>query len=107
MPHPPGSRRARYARRVAAGRALRSCDAGFEAGLELGAIEISADEHQPAAARRLGAPRPLQLSIEHHVHAVEYVAPILTLEIEHALHAQDVRSATLQQVRQPVIDLVR
>src|ERR1700674_1792942 len=76
-PHRPGNRRARYARVAAAGRARRSCDAGFEAGLELLAIEIAADENQPAAARCGGAPGPLELTIKHHVHAVKHVAPVL------------------------------
>ena len=33
---------------------------------------------------------PLGLRVEHHVHAVEHLAAILALDVEHALHAEDV-----------------
>ncbi len=54
---------------------------------------------------RDAAPRPFELAVEHHVHAVEDEAAALILEIEHAFHAEDVLALALHQVVQPFVDL--
>src|SRR4029077_5044234 len=80
--------------------------AGGKARQEFVAIELAADEHQLAGARGR-TPGPVGPAIKHHVYAVEYITALVTLDVEHALHAQDVLAAALQQVGQPVIDLAR
>src|SRR5690606_4224030 len=69
-------------------------------------IEVAADEHHLAGTRS-AAPRPVRAAVEHHVHAVEDVAALVALDVQHALHAQDVLAVRLQQPGQPVIDLAR
>src|SRR5690606_1798428 len=81
-----------------------SGDAAQEAGQQFLAVQLAPDEHQLAGARRL-APGTLRTAVEHHVHAVEDVAALVTLDVQHALHAQDVLAMRLQQPGQPVVHL--
>src|SRR4051812_15742345 len=93
----------RPARRARARSAWRgSCHAGLEACLDFLAIELAANEHEAVMARRAG-PRPFELAVEHHVHTVEDVTTIFILEIEHALHAEDVLALALHQVVEPLV----
>src|SRR6187399_3265233 len=79
-------------------------DGGLEAGFELGAIQPAPDEHQAVHARD-GAPWPLGLRVEHHVHAMEYLAAVFTLHVQHTLHAKDVLPAGLEQIVEPLVEL--
>src|SRR5262245_2832428 len=98
-------RRRRRARRARVQRAPRdSCHAGLEARLDFPAIELAPDEHEAVVAGR-AAPRSLELAVEHHVHAVEDVAAVLILEIEDALHAEDVLALALHQIVEPLVEL--
>lgn len=52
------------------------------------------------------APGALEPPVEHHVHTMKHVATILTADVEHAFHPEDVLAPTLQQVREPVVHLL-
>ena len=45
------------------------------------------------------------LRVEHHVHAVEHLATVLALDVQHALHAEDVLAARLEQIVEPLVEL--
>lgn len=85
---------------------MASREAGVEACLELLTVEISANENQGVHAQGARRPRSLQLTIEHHVHAVENISARFALDGDDALHAEDVRAATFEQIREPVVELV-
>jgi len=78
-----------------------------EAGFEFLSIEFATDEYQRILSRHTDGPRTLELPVEHHVYAVKDVATVLALERQNTFHAEDIFAAALQQVRQPIIDLLR
>jgi len=77
----------------------------MEARLELLTIQVSTNEDQGVYALGAHRPRALQLAVEHHVHPVEHVATRLTLDRNDSLHSEDVGTATLEQIGQPIIEL--
>ena len=79
----------------------------MKAGFEFLSIEFATDEHQRILSRHTDGPRTLQLPVEHHVYAVKDVATVLALERQDTFHAEDIFATALQQVRQPIIDLLR
>jgi hypothetical protein len=59
------------------------------------AVELAADEDEPALALLAFLPAALVIALDDHVHALHRVAPGLVAKGEDALHAQDARAARL------------
>src|SRR5262245_36213468 len=88
--------------RVSAAAATSALErAGREAALERLAVELAADEDQLAGARIVLPPGLAPVGVHHHVHGLEDEAPILALDREHALRAQDVGALLLQHAADP------
>ena len=78
--------------------------AGFEAFVEGGAVEVLADEDERIAAGGV-APFAIKLGVEEHVHALEDEALGAAFDREDSLAAVDVVALGLEQAGDPVVEL--
>src|ERR1700730_14029959 len=68
--------------------------------------QLAADEHDPALALLVGAPRALMVAVENHVHALEHETVGIVLEREDTLGAQDAGSFLCHEVLHPREELI-
>ncbi len=78
-------------------------EAGFEGGVEGGAVEVFADENQGVGSGRIG-PFAVKLRVEEHVHALEDEAFVGAFYAEHAFHAVDVGAFGLEELADPFVE---
>mmetsp|Transcript_29950 Transcript_29950/g.75126 ORF Transcript_29950/g.75126 Transcript_29950/m.75126 type:complete len:417 (+) Transcript_29950:116-1366(+) len=93
------------------GRALVASHAALEAALQLLAVEELADEDHLVDALLVSPPGPdgpvlAGAKVDHHVHALEDVLLVRALHAEDALGAVQVGALLLQQLRQPLVELL-
>src|ERR1700738_2993115 len=69
--------------------------------------QLAADEHDPALALLVGAPRALMVAVENHVHTLEHEAIGIVLEREDTLGAQDAGAFLGDEVLHPGKEFVR
>src|SRR3569623_1092431 len=69
--------------------------------------QIAADEDDAAFALLIRLPLPLMVTLKHHVHALEHIPVIITLNSKNALGAQDLRAIIGDQFLQPWHELHR
>src|SRR5207244_4010787 len=84
-----------------------SRQAAFESLPDLLLRQLAADEDDAAFTRLALLPRPLVITVEDHVHALEHESLVIVLERQNALAAQDARSILLHEVLHPRKELVR
>src|SRR5262249_47873183 len=84
-----------------------SCRARFEALADHLLGQVAADEHDPALALLVSAPRALVIAVEDHVHTLEHETVGIALEREDALGAQDARPFLGDEILHPGKEFVR
>jgi hypothetical protein len=75
----------------------------LEALGQSGSIEVSADEHEVARARRV-PPWAILASVEEHMDALEYKPLVTPLDVQDSLHAKNIGPLLAQKLGDPLIE---
>ena len=85
---------------------LRGLDAREEPFLELGVVQVLADEDELGLAFLAGFPRLVEVAVEDHVHRLKHETLLTVCDVQHALHAVQVRALVHQEVVDPPLKRV-
>ena len=78
--------------------------ASLEAALQLGAVDIAPNEHDPALARGALLPRADELAVREHVDSLECKALIVAAEVQNSLGPQQVLAFLHQDRADPSVE---
>ena len=75
--------------------------AGADVSVDLGSVELAADEDDLAASRLARPPRSPRPAVQRHVHTVEDIAACLVPDGHDALNTEDIGATGLNEAVQP------
>jgi hypothetical protein len=85
---------------------LRGLDAREEPFFELVVVQVLADEDELGLAFLVVGPRRVEVAVEDHVDGLEHETLVAVCDVQHALHAVQVRTSVHQEVVDPPLKRV-